>query len=48
MRTVAFKTFGCRLNQAETVAFEQALPQPDSAACDSASRPRWWWCTPVS
>jgi threonylcarbamoyladenosine tRNA methylthiotransferase MtaB len=25
MRTVAFKTFGCRLNQAETVAFEQAF-----------------------
>ncbi|HRR32680.1 MAG TPA: MiaB/RimO family radical SAM methylthiotransferase [Kiritimatiellia bacterium] len=27
MRTVAFKTFGCRLNQAETAAFEQAFAE---------------------
>ncbi|MDD4172819.1 MAG: MiaB/RimO family radical SAM methylthiotransferase [Kiritimatiellae bacterium] len=27
MRTVAFKTFGCRLNQAETVAFERAFAE---------------------
>ena len=27
MRSVAFKTFGCRLNQAETVAFEQAFAE---------------------